>query len=58
MTTMMSWADVAAKGSVQLHSSAEDMEVGTDTAESADLEPQPAEDHSNEPEGETIPGRG
>ena len=42
-TITTTWADVAARVSVQAHGSTEDMEVGTGTAE---LEPQPAEDHS------------
>jgi hypothetical protein len=54
-TTTTSWADVAAKGSVQPRASTEDMEVGTRTAEPADLEPQPAEEgYDQRPEAMQI----
>jgi len=38
---------MAAKGSMQPHASTVDMDVETGKTEPADLEPQPAEDHSN-----------
>jgi len=52
--TTTSQADVAAKGSVQPRASSEVMEVGTETAERADHEPQPAEDNTNARQRGTI----
>jgi len=49
-TITTSWAHVAAKWLLQPHASSEEMEVGTRTAEPADLEPQPAEGHSTTPQ--------
>jgi len=55
-TTTTSWVNLEAKGLVQSRASTEEMEVGT--AEPADFEPQPAEDHSNAPQRGDHPRQG